>query len=78
MAKSVLSKAEEQSAATQKKEKQAFKEKADQERAEYMASLRALRLAKEVSDKKDAEIAAAEKVAPKTKKPSRLPQAHRR
>jgi len=74
MVMSVKSRAEEQFAATQKKDKPALKEKdkARQERAEHVASLRALRLAKEAADKK----AAAEKVAAKKKKPSRLPQAH--
>ncbi len=80
MLKSVKSRAEEQFAATQKKDKQALKEKekARQERAEHMASLRALRLAKEAADKKAAaEKAAAKKAAAKKKKPSRLPQARR-
>ncbi len=80
MLKSIKSRAEEQFAATQKKDKQALKEKekARQEIAEHVASLRALRLAKEAADKKAAEKAAAEKAAAKNKKPSRLPQAHRR
>ncbi len=79
MLKSGKSRAEEQFAATQKKYKQALneKEKARQERAEHVASLRALRLAKEAADKKAAEKAAAEKAAAKNKKPSPLPQAHR-
>ncbi len=79
MLKSVKSRAEEQFAATQKKDKQALteKEKARQERAEHVAKLRALRLAKEAADKEAAEEAAAEKAAAKNKKPSRLPQAHR-
>ena len=53
MFKSVKSRAEEQFAATQKKDKPALneKEKARQERAEHVASLRALRLAKEAADK---------------------------
>ena len=74
MLKSVKTRAEEQFTATQKKGKQALKEKekARLERAEHVASLRALRLAKEAADKK----AAAEKAAAKKKKPSRLPQAH--
>ena len=57
MSNSVKSKAEEQFAATQKKDKKALKgkEKAQQERAEHVASLRALRLAKEAADKKAAE-----------------------
>ena len=56
------------------------KEKARQER-EHVARLRARRLVKEAAeaaDKKAAEEAAAEKAAVKNKKPSRLPQAHRR
>ncbi len=74
MSKSAKSRAEELFAATQKKDKQVLneKEKARQERAERVASLRALRLANEASDKK-----ATEKAASKNKKPSRLPQAHR-
>ena len=79
MLNSVKSRAEAQFAATQKKDKPALKEKdkARQERAEHVASLRALRLAKEAADKKAAEKAAAEKAAAKNKKSSRLPQAHR-
>ncbi len=77
--KSAKSRAEELFAATQKKDKRALNEKeiARQERAERVASLRALRLAKEAADKKAAENADAEKAAAKNKKPSRLPQAHR-
>ena len=62
MLKSARSRAEERFAATQKKDKQALneKEKARREIAEHMASLRALRLAKEAADKKAAEKAAAE------------------
>ena len=54
MYKSVKSVAEEQFAAIQKKAKQALteKEKARQERAEQVAGLRALRLAKEAADSK--------------------------
>ncbi len=80
MLKSGKSRAEEQFAAIQKKDKQALKEKekARQESADHVARLRALRLAKEAADKKAAEKAAAEKAAAKTKKPSRSPQAHRR
>ena len=56
MYQSVNSRAEEQFAATQKKNKPALneKEKARQERAEHVASLRALRLAKEAADKEAA------------------------
>ncbi len=80
MRKLVISRAEEQFAATQKKDKQALmeKDKAQQEMAERMARLRALRLAKEAADKEAAKEADAEKAAAKNKKPSRLPQAHRR
>ncbi len=69
MVESVKSRAEEKFAAIQKKDQKALKEKeaALQARAEHMASLRTLRLAKEAADKK----------AAKKKKPSRLPQAHR-
>ena len=70
MLKSVKSRAEEQFAATQKKNKQALKEKEKvrQERAERVASLRALRLAKETADKEaDAEKAAAKNPAAKKK-----------
>ena len=51
MRMSVKSRAEEQFAAIQKKAKQALneREKAQQERAEHIAKLRALRLAKEAA-----------------------------
>ena len=80
MVKLGKSRAEEQFAATQKKDNQARKEKdkASQERAEHVASLKALRLAKDAADKETAEREAAEKAAAKNKKPSRLPPAHRR
>ncbi|MCZ6885188.1 MAG: hypothetical protein O7E53_02360 [Alphaproteobacteria bacterium] len=63
MQKSVISKAEAQFAALQKKTKQALSEKetAEREKMEKVARLRALRLAKEAADK---EAAAAK---PKTK-----------
>ena len=63
MLKSVKTKAEEQFAATQKKGKKVLKEKeiAQLERAEHVARLRALRLAKKAADKKAAEKAAAKK-----------------
>jgi len=79
MLKSARSRAEEQFTATQKKDRQALKEKekARQKEAEHVASLRALRLAKEAADKKAAEKAVAEKAAAKNKMPSRLSQAHR-
>ena len=59
MLKSVKARAEEQFAASQKKSEQAVKEKKNerQEKAEHVASLRALRLAKEVADKEVAEEA---------------------
>jgi len=80
MVKSAISRAEVQFAATQKKDNQARKErdKASQGRANHVASLKALRLAKDVADKEAAEQEAAAKLAAKNKKPSRLPQAHRR
>ena len=63
MLKSVKSSAEEKFFATQKKDKKALNEQetARQERAEHVASLRALRLAKEAADKKDAAKKAANK-----------------
>ena len=75
MVKLAKSRAEEQFMATQKKDNQARKEKdkASQERAEHVASLKALRLAKEAAEQE-----AAEKAAAKKKKPSRSPQAHQR
>jgi hypothetical protein len=53
MLKTMKSKAEEQFAATQKKDKQVLKEKeyAWHQRMEHTAKLRALRLAKEAADK---------------------------
>ena len=61
MRKSAKSRAEEQFTATQKKDKLVLKEKekAQQERADHVARLRALRLAKEAADRKAAEKAAA-------------------
>lgn len=55
MLKSAKSKAEEQFAATQKKDKQALKEKdkARQKSLDHTAKLRALRLAKEAADKEE-------------------------
>ena len=72
MWKSARSRAEAQFAATQKKSKQAQKEKdkAWQETEKKVANLRALRLAKEAADREAAERAAAEKAAAKTNKPS--------
>ncbi len=57
MYKSVKSRAEEQFTATQKKNKRALneKEKARRERAEHVAKLRPLRLAKGAADKEAAE-----------------------
>lgn len=71
MYKSAKSRAEEKFALTQKKHKQAQKEKekARQERADLVSKLRALRLAKEASDK-----GAEEKSAAKGKKPTRSPK----
>ncbi len=69
MSKSVKSRAEELFAATQKKDKVILKEKekAEQDKADHVATLRALRLAKEAADKKTAEDAAARKQAAKNK-----------
>lgn len=55
MLKTAKSKAEEQFAATQKKDRQALedKEKAQRKGAEHTAKLRALRLAKEAADKEE-------------------------
>ncbi len=55
MLMSVKSRAEEQFAATQKKDEQAQKEKENawQQRMKHSAKLRALRLAKEAADKED-------------------------
>jgi hypothetical protein len=80
MLKSAKSKAEELFTATQKKDQLALKEKekAQRERADHVAGLRALRLAKEAAEKDAAEEEDAAKAAAKTKKPSRLPQGQRR
>lgn len=77
MFKSVRLNAEEQFTATQNKEKKGRdeKEKVQQEEAEHISKLRALRLAKEVADKKAANMAAAEKVAAQNEKAMRLAQA---
>ena len=79
MLKTVKSKAEELFTATQKKDKLALKEKekAEQERADHVANLRALRLAKEAADKEAAQDASAEKEAAKAKKPARSSQGSR-
>ncbi len=55
MFQSVKSRAEEKFSATQKKDKQALKEKKNawQQRMEHTARLRALRQAKEAADKED-------------------------
>jgi hypothetical protein len=70
MLKTVKSRAEEQFTSTQKKDKKALKdkEKARQERSEYVARLRSLRLAKEALDKETAEAEAKKKPAEKKKK----------
>ncbi len=78
MRKSVKSRAEEQFTASKKKSDQVLKEKdrAWQEIGEKSARLKALRLAKEASDREAAAAAAAEKAATtSTKKPKRAPQA---
>jgi hypothetical protein len=78
MQKSARARAEEQFAATQKKAKQALneKEKARREITDRMARQRALRLAKEASDK-DAEAVTAEPEVDEKEKSSRLPRVHR-
>jgi colicin import membrane protein len=80
MLKSAKSKAEELFTATQKKDQLALKEKekVQRERADHVAGLRALRLAKEAADKDAAEEADARKAAAKIKKPSRLPRGQQR
>jgi hypothetical protein len=80
MLKSAKSRAEQLFTATQKKDQQALreKEKAEQDRADHVSNLRALRLAKEAADKDAAEKAGAEKAAAKNDKPSRSPQGQRR
>ena len=73
MLKSVKLRAEEKFTATQKKNKQVLKgkKKEQQERAEHVASLRALRLAKEAADELAADEDEAEKAVAKNKKLSR-------
>lgn len=65
MVKATIRRAEEQFAASQKKDKEFLKgkEKAKQEAREQLQKLRALRLAKEAADKEAAERQAAEKAA---------------
>lgn len=72
MQSTILSKADKQFAASQKKTEIALKEKEklQLERAGQTANLRALRLAKEASDKKASEIAATEKATAKKRKTS--------
>ena len=74
MQKSIKSKAEQRFAATEKKTQQALqaKEKSHQNLMERMAKQRALRLAKEQTDKEAAEKEAAEK--PVSKKTAQLPR----
>jgi len=69
MVKTAKSRAEEQFAATQKKDQQALREKEDaqQENADRVAKLRGLRIAKETADREAAEQASAEKAAAKAK-----------
>ena len=69
MSKLSKSKAEELFTATQKQDKKFLKEKeqAQQQRAEGVAKLRALRLDKEAADKVVAEQEAAAKASPKKK-----------
>ena len=74
MLKSVKTKAEEKFAAIQKKDKKVLKEKeiAQLERADHVASLRALRLAKEAVDKNAADEKAADEKAADKKNEARL------
>jgi hypothetical protein len=76
MLKTVKSRAEEQFTATQKKDRKALKdkEKARQDRAESVARLRGLRLAKEAVDKEAAEAEAKKKPSAKKKKPKAKPK----
>ncbi len=78
MQNSVRSKAEEKFAAVLKKEKQAItdREKARRKEAEHVVKLRALRLAKEATDREVADAANAAKKTTKTKKASPSPRAH--
>jgi hypothetical protein len=73
MQKTLKTTAEEKFAAIQKKDKQlrTEKEKAQQVRLANIANLRALRLAKEATDRNAAEQAIAEKAGAKKKKSSR-------
>ena len=77
MLKSVKTKAEEKFAAIQKKEKKVLKEKeiARLERAEHVARLRRLRLAKEADDKEAAKTIKKKKQI--IIKSMQLPKAHR-
>jgi hypothetical protein len=69
MSKSAKSRAEALFTETRKKDEVVLKEKekASQDKADHVANLRALRLAKEAADKKAAEQAAAEKLAAKSR-----------
>lgn len=78
MSKSARTRAEQQFAPGQSKSKEAQKLKAEarQKRADKMARLRTLRLAKEEADRQDAaEKAAAEKAAKAATKPKRRARA---
>lgn len=76
MQKSSRSRAEQQFAATQKKDRAALKEKemAEQARAEHVAHLKSLRLARDAENRKAAEEAAAAKAAAKTSRKLRVPK----
>jgi colicin import membrane protein len=69
MSKQAKTRAEQQFAATQKKDKEFLKDKelARLKNDEHVARLRALRLAKEAADKEAADKAEAEKAAAKKK-----------
>lgn len=74
MRKSVRSKAEAEFASIRQQDKKALKEKqkVEQEKADHVARLRALRLAKEAADKEAAAIAARDQPT-KKRKTSALP-----
>jgi hypothetical protein len=77
---SAKSRAESAFAATRTKENRALTEmqEARRERAEHVAKLRTLRLAKEAADKEEAAKAAGPKTPSSDEWPMNLPQAHRR
>lgn len=79
MRSTAKSRAEQMFSASKKKQEEAQKtqEAEQRKRAEHVAALRALRLAKEAAEKDAADQAAAEKASAKGRKKPGLPQAHR-